>query len=272
MNETPKSGFQQAEALLTPESEKVITVEVIKPVNLDGKPMSIGVQTKVSLKQWRALSRHFKWIDGPAGHDPADKSFAEKREKTVDAREKALAKAAALAILILGLFLPGTAKAVGPPSQFGSLPLPPMLALLPTNGLQWTAGASVGVATASTNTWTVLTNLLGEPTNVIAVTKFDEIYVTLTGGNQAASGGFTNTFVFWQGDGTLANWDTNHPFATLTLSTVSGTNAVLCTNFSRNLLGSAADLVVGQIQNVTGALASTNLAIKIQVKPIRSGN
>jgi hypothetical protein len=54
----------------TPDAEKVITVEVVKPTALDGRRIPVGKIVKISVEQWRALSRHFKWVDGPPDHAP----------------------------------------------------------------------------------------------------------------------------------------------------------------------------------------------------------
>jgi hypothetical protein len=54
----------------TPEAEKVITVKVVSHTALDGKRHAPGQTAKISVRQWRALSRHFTWIDGPVEHAP----------------------------------------------------------------------------------------------------------------------------------------------------------------------------------------------------------
>jgi hypothetical protein len=54
----------------TPESEKIITVQTVAPVGLDGRRVPVGKILKISVRQWRALNRLFKWIDGPPDHAP----------------------------------------------------------------------------------------------------------------------------------------------------------------------------------------------------------
>jgi hypothetical protein len=55
------------------ESEKVITAEVTMDtgVCLHGERVKCGEIAKITIQQWRALSRHFRFIDGPASEAPA---------------------------------------------------------------------------------------------------------------------------------------------------------------------------------------------------------
>ncbi|HEY3853506.1 MAG TPA: hypothetical protein VGO67_03830 [Verrucomicrobiae bacterium] len=67
------NAFMPEEVALTTEAEKVITVEVTDTHGcvLDAVRVEQGQIVKISIKQWRALSRHFRFIDGPAEHAPA---------------------------------------------------------------------------------------------------------------------------------------------------------------------------------------------------------
>ena len=263
-------GSNTPEIVRTPEADKVITVKLKDSITLDGDRYQAGLTLKVSVLQWRTLARHMEWVDGPEEHAP----------KKPKEKKSAAAAAAILLFLFVNLFaLPATAA---PPSTYGSLPLPPMIALLPTNGTTLATNGIMGAGTNSTgvtcaanqtNTWVAQTNSSGIPTNVITCSKFDELFIIATGGtSNNVAGGFTNTLAFWSGDGSLTNWGSNTPVFTLTLATPSGTNAVLTTNISRNILGSIGELVCGTIGNVTGANASQNLDLIVKVKPIRSGN
>jgi hypothetical protein len=70
-NEPKDSYFDPGVKIdVTTEAEKVITVESIAHTGLDGKRVPPGKICKISIKQWRALSRHFRWIDGPIDHAP----------------------------------------------------------------------------------------------------------------------------------------------------------------------------------------------------------
>jgi hypothetical protein len=285
MGNENKNTFLETATVPTPDAEKVINVETIDPVTLDGKLIPSGMTVKVSVKQWRALSKHMKWVSGPEKHNPENDTFAKRSEARQD-REgrtiddivadavakalKAAPKAAALIAFALFLFLTSPAKAVGPPSQFGILPVPTQLGFVPTNGNTFGL-TNVGCGATTTNVWVAQNNTAGIPTNVITLTKFDEMFVTLTGQAQSGTSGFTNTWTLCQGDG-LGYWDTNHPVAVLALGTPSGVNAVLCTNLSRNVLGSAGYFIWYSIGNITSATPGTNLAQRIQVKPIRNGN
>ncbi|HEX3720638.1 MAG TPA: hypothetical protein VH595_22030 [Verrucomicrobiae bacterium] len=66
------NGFATPKIEKTPEAEKVIAVEVTEKTGccLDGERTPHGQKIKISVKQWRALSRHFKFVDGPAHHAP----------------------------------------------------------------------------------------------------------------------------------------------------------------------------------------------------------
>ncbi len=284
---SPGSPFKEEAGTKTPDSEKVVTVKVVTPVFLDGQQYVKDITTKVSLKQWRALSRHLEWVDGPKEHDPANKTFAEKAAKRLDAREQALAKAAALAVLFFMLLFTPAAKAG--PGTFSPLPIPPMIVLLPTNGLvtatngivgtgtnmNQVSNTCVGLSTAQTNVFVPQTNSFGQITNLISVEKFDEIWLVLKGqqGTAVGGSGFTNIWEFWQTDGTITGLDSNHPIFSLTFNVPSTcTNGCLITNISRNLLGSTGLIVPGRIYDATGTNACTNLSLTAYVKPIRSGN
>lgn len=311
----PKNAFGQAdETPKTPEADKIITVEVTGDVMLDGQRIPKGMQCKISVKQWRALSRHFRWIDGPKKHDPANDAHVQRADAAreaaalsnqtdlasvvkaaVEAALKASGKVAAA--LLLGFFLlAGLSSQAAAPSTFGTLPLPPMIVILPTNGLVTATNgiggpgtnlaASVGLSTAQTNIWVAQTNSTSQnlPVNEIGLTKFDEVYLTIGAAPQVAGNGFTNTWFFSGTDGSLTNVNAAEIGAntgagslnalfSLTLSAGPGTNwLTLSTNISRNLLGSCGHLIVSATASATGGGASTNLQLEAQVKPIRSGN
>jgi hypothetical protein len=76
-NNPPGNLFAQDGVKLTPAADKIITVEVTHPDGcfLDGQPVKKGEIVKISVLQWRSLSRFFKWIDGDTEeakkHNPA---------------------------------------------------------------------------------------------------------------------------------------------------------------------------------------------------------
>jgi hypothetical protein len=241
MSET-KKAFRDTEVEKTLESEKIITVRIKSTVTLDGQILPPEMTVKVSIKQWRALSRHFEFIDGPK--DQAPKGWN-----------------AAVAIIALLLTL------LCPKAEAGTTVINNTLpgAWIPTN-----ASGNTGLAAAKTNYWVPMTNSAGAVTNFINLSKFDECVLTFTG-TDASSAGMSNTLVIVGGDGSSSNWDTNHPLATCTLTVTGGTNGVLVTNLSRNVIGSTPAAVIWSAANLTGADASTNLQVKVTGKSIRSG-
>ncbi|HEX4119979.1 MAG TPA: hypothetical protein VH619_05065 [Verrucomicrobiae bacterium] len=66
------NAFAETKIDKTPDAEKIITVEIAEKTGcvLDGDRVMCGMTVKVSIQQWRALSRHLKFIDGPADHAP----------------------------------------------------------------------------------------------------------------------------------------------------------------------------------------------------------
>ncbi|HEY3863771.1 MAG TPA: hypothetical protein VGO59_17990 [Verrucomicrobiae bacterium] len=76
--------FTEPEIVKTPDAEKIITVEVIAQVCIDGERLQEGEMVQISVKQWRALSRHFRWISGPQEHAPALVEFQDAKVITVE--------------------------------------------------------------------------------------------------------------------------------------------------------------------------------------------
>jgi len=54
----------------TPEADKIITVETLCPTTVDGKRIPKGQVLKISVRQWRSTSRHYKFLAGPSEHAP----------------------------------------------------------------------------------------------------------------------------------------------------------------------------------------------------------
>lgn len=65
-----QNAFKEYAPPVTPEAEKVITVKVKADAMIDEKLHKAGTTHKITVKQWRCLSRLFEWVDGPIEHHP----------------------------------------------------------------------------------------------------------------------------------------------------------------------------------------------------------
>lgn len=274
--ESKTPGFSDDKIVKTPEAEKVITCKV-KPggICLDGERIPAGITVKVSVKQWRVLSRHLEWVDGPKQHDPDNDQHILKAQKRVELNQtngidigeivktavaEALkqvgsgkAAAVALVIFLLTLLAPSAQAGVtvtSPPNGYGDV----SSIWIPTNG----AGGPAGLAANQALYWSPLTNSSGAITNVINATKIKRWVFGATG-NTASTHGITNVFYIY-GSGILSasNWDTNHPVAIITLSqTGSGAWANVWSNIDAGTYGY---YCIGCVSNASGQDATTNLA------------
>jgi hypothetical protein len=301
--------FQPAEEIKTPEADKVITVEVLKDVTLDGRRVPVGMSLKISVKQWRTLARHFKWISGPEDHNPANKTFIEKAVKEAAKAAKALAAIALLCILHSAFCISAHAQitnlGAGMKVATATYGLAPSTYLPATNNATNASGAALAQALAyipsgsnvmfpltnaypanSTN-WFLGTNGMSRfvsgtttPTNlspllVLNLTKWDQVeidtcYQVLT--NTGAGTAATNWLFFAPSEDGL-NFDTNH---LITMQDVAYTNNTTAGSsgglFRTNLNTTTTTGNTGYIGLVGVACQGTNSITNFQVIPVVKSN
>jgi hypothetical protein len=235
--------------------DRTIRIRARASFNVDGSLVTAGMETMLTPRQYHAVARHVELLDGDP--HPAPQAPAEAPRK----KDRAAAIAAALVALLICLF--GLHAQAAWPASYGNLPG----GVLSTNGVP--AGATV--------TWSPLTNGLVDVnnnpivTNFVSLAKTDEALLTMSGGTQSDTGGFTNYVVLWGGDETGSNWDTNHPLVSTNLSVAAGSNAFQCVSLPRTLIGPYGSVTVGVITNIAGGKISTNLNFRLKGKSIRAG-
>jgi hypothetical protein len=266
-----------------PDAERTIRIRAKSAFTVDGENYSKGTEATLTPRQYHAVARFCELLDGPEHPAPQAPAYtrvqdrkgnytwkegtpgplsyeaeqAEQSKRFSDAVATAVkatlesmgikgaAKAASL-IALLFLAFSFNAKAAAP-STYGPLPL-----TMNTNGC---VPGSTNVAL----------------TSIIGLTKFDQCMLTVT--NQELGGSSVGTltnfiFVYPVSDAGVA--DTNHPVATVTETAPNSTNGIVITNLSNLIVGSIGRVQVG-IGNVGGGIATTNIGVTVDVKPIRAG-
>jgi hypothetical protein len=247
--------------------------ELINKKAAPPEPFKIGEDPKIKVKAKRpVLLGHHDGGDTPTRVEKDEVGFVTEAEFKRHAH--ILEKVAAL-VLFIGLLFASSAQAQSYSANI-TIPAP----VTNANGTNLFYSTNANVVTGFIAGGAMATNVGG--TNIIAanttnsavlatpvgLTRYDQATVMFSGSVVSNTSGTFWLFLYPCADG--VNIDTNHPIATMSCSTSSGsTGFLLVTNLPNSVLGSTGYLGAGI--GVQGTNSTADHCVQFFVKPQRSG-